>query len=148
MSGIEAALADLALAAVTGRPAPAPQMRFTVWGLRALALLCVVVTVLFLALALDRHLSLSRPGDAAALAVAAAFALAGLLAAAAPRIFCRCGGDDAPAVSDAAEELRASLRAIIGDALHEIEGPVRENPKSAMALAALAGFLAAEKFGR
>jgi hypothetical protein len=105
------------------------------------AALCAGTGVFFLALALYQYLeSLFAPPVAALASAAAVFATAVLAVLLREYI-----GKKAPAHKPARDEFSENIHALITSLYHELEEPIRENPKMSVAIAALAGLFAARR---
>jgi hypothetical protein len=116
------------------------------WGARlslvALMLPLAAGGLVFLAVALDRRLELHTSPDVAALAAALLLFLCAAAAWATARVL---GRARATHLTAARRELGANVRMLIDDVCAELEDPVRDNPKTAVLIASLAGFLTAPR---
>lgn len=111
-------------------------------ALLILAALCAGTGVFFLVLALYQYLgALFAPPAAAFVAAAAVFAAAVLAVLLKEFIrFKRVSGH-----KPVHDELSENIHALITNLYHELEEPIRENPKMSVAVAALAGLFAARR---
>ncbi len=132
---------DLLLNAIVGEKAlPPPRSRWD-WGLTALSVLLAGVAVALCVIGLVRFFEARYSPDAAALLSAAVIFAASLLALAAANI---CKKRKARRINAAQNDTSKNVQALVEGIAAELDGPVRENPKTAVAIAALAGFLAAK----
>ena len=116
----------------------------TEWALLAFAILCASADVFFLALALYQYLTnlYPSPAPAAALISAAIFFAVALLAALLRKVITQKTALMPTSVED---DLKEKIHILIASLFNELEEPIRENPKTSMAVAALAGLLAARR---
>jgi hypothetical protein len=142
MSGIATIVEKLVLAAVVSEKAWMPRTSRADWALAALSVVLAAGGSLFLVLALDRYLGGVYPPYVAALYCTAALFIAALTAAAilAAR---RNRAAKTRLMGDNRSALAANINTMIASACGELEHPVRENPKTAMLVATLAGFFLA-----
>lgn len=136
MQGASAIIEGLLLAAMAGRSHP-PRKRGMERALTALSVLLGGAGVFLAVLALDRFLEQRYAPDLAAL-IASAAVLAGSFLA-----WAVAGARRKR--PDADGGLESELRALLGGLCAEFESPIRENPKTAVLLAALAGFMATRR---
>jgi hypothetical protein len=140
MSRIAAVIEELVLATVmNGKVLLPPPKTGIYWQLMGIALLLAGVAFFLLVLALERFFENLYPPDIAALATAGVvIGLAGVVAIAA--YFIR---RQQMAVAETRKrQMGNNIQTLVSDIFTELDEPVRENPKTAMAVAALAGFLA------
>lgn len=139
MPGVGALLEEIFIAALMSVQLAPPRSQGFAWALRGLMALLVSVGTVLLAYGVYEFLIKQYPADVAALLTAAgAFAMALLVFLGLH--FNRGRNTGSPAsVTDIAGSY---LRSIVGDLCSELEAPIRENPKTAVLLAALAGFMA------
>ena len=142
MSGVASIVEKLVLAAVVGEKAWMPRTSRADWALAALSVLFAAGGTGFLVLALDRYLSGVYPPYVAALFCTAALFIAALTAAAilANR---RNRVGKARLIGDSHSAIATNINTMIEYACGELEHPVRENPKTAVLVATLAGFFLA-----
>ena len=112
------------------------------WALLAFIVLCVSVDVFLLAFALYQYLTSLFPAPAAALICAAAFLAAALLAVLLRKLIT---SEKTRGPTSAEDELKEKIHILIAGLFNELEEPIRENPKTSMAVAALAGLLTARR---
>ena len=147
MSGIASIVEKLVLAAVVSEKAWMPRTSRADWALAALSVLLAAGGTGFLVVALDRYLGGVYPPYVAALFCTASLFIAALTAAAvlAAR---RNRAGKARLIGDSRGALAANINTMIESACGELEHPVRENPKTAMLVATLAGFFLANHHQR
>ena len=142
MQGIAAVIEELVIAAVLSQKASLPRKSKTDWAFMALSVLLGCAGVFMSILALERFFEKQYPLDLAALLTAAVIlAVAMLIAVAAHWRRHR----KPPASTVDRHELESSLHALLESVCAELETPVRENPKTAVLLAAIAGFITAQR---
>lgn len=139
MSEIMATVEDLIVEAVVGGKALLPHINKAEWALLATSALFAVTGVFFLALSLNRYFENIYAPDKAAL-VSAVVVFTGALLAMMLRALLRLRKESN--IESSRKEIRDNIHVLIRDVCTELEDPVRENPKTAVAVAALAGFLA------
>lgn len=123
-------------------PPAAPGKGKLEWGLTGCAVFLAAMGLIFLNIAVYNSLSERTGMPLAALGTAAAVFAEALLALALRYLFRRpAPRQDAAHKPQGYEDLYFALR----DACEDLEGPVRENPKTAVALAALAGMMLARR---
>jgi hypothetical protein len=142
MTGVPAMIEQILVAALVGEKTLFPRKSRTDWAFTALSVLLGGAGVFLAVLGLDRFLEGLYPPDMAALGAAAiVFAAAALAAVAATH-----GRRRKAAASGAArDEVGRNIRALIESVCAELEGPVRDSPKTAVLLAALTGFFSAQQ---
>lgn len=141
MSGLLAVVEELLVATIISEKVLLPRKTKMDWALMALSILLGCMGIILSALALNLLLGESySPGEAALISAAVIF-IAALLVTAARYRFCQ---KKASNVSTARHEIEKNIRNLLEDICGELDGPVRENPKTAVALAALAGFITAQ----
>lgn len=142
MSGVASVIEQLLLAAVSGEKAHMPRRNRTDWVVTALSVLFAGGGSFFLMLALDRYLGgIYAPYVAALLCAGALFAI--VLTALGLSHCCR---SRRPMPNDHTREVLAkNITSLIEGAFSEMEGPIRESPKSALLLATVAGFFMANQ---
>jgi hypothetical protein len=140
MPGLADTLEELAVTAIVGGKGLLPVRSKAAWVLIAVSVLLAGGGVFLLIVSLDRFFGEHyRPYIAALMSAAIVFVLAAGLVAAARFLRRRTEARDGAARI----ELGKNIRVLIDDICSELEEPVQENPKTAVALAALAGFLTA-----
>jgi hypothetical protein len=142
MQGVSAMIEDMLIAALIGEKTLLPRKGRMDWALTALSILLGVAGVVLSVLALERFLEGEYPPDRAALGAATIVLAAAFLAAAAAS---HCRRRKAAVPGSARDELGQNIRVLIEGICGELDGPVRESPKTAVLLAALAGFFAAQQ---
>jgi hypothetical protein len=142
MSGIAVVIEELLMATVLAKKTSLPRKSKTDWALMALSVLLGCAGVFLSILALERFFEERYPLDVASLlsavivlAVAASIALATQ----------HCRHRKPPVSNTNQQELESSLHALLESICVELESPVRENPKTAVLLAAIAGFVTAQR---
>lgn len=139
MSGIAAVIEQVVLATVINGKILSPAKSRVDWALVALSCLLAGAGVFFLVLSLHRYLESVYPPAQAALATglsAMAFAvLAGIVA-------WYLHQQKQATRGIARVELGKNIKDLIESLTGELDDPVRENPKTAVAIAALTGFFA------
>jgi len=140
MSGLAAVVEELLVAVILSEKVLLPRKSRTDRIFTALSALLGCAGVFLALLGLERFLETKYPEDAAALIGAGVVLLAALLIAAASS-YCRRRKNSL--LQAARNELRGNFRGLLDDISGELEGPVQENPKTAVLLAALAGFITA-----
>lgn len=139
MPGLADVLEELVVAALMKERESAPRRSGAAWLLMGASVLLSAIGALLLLYALDRFFeSLYSPDLAAAITAACVFAIAGSMALSA-RLFCR---RPVSRHGDARGAVGQDIHRLIADVLAELEDPIRDNPKTAVLLAALAGFVA------
>jgi hypothetical protein len=138
MSGIAAAVEELLVAMIVSEKVLLPRKNVTDWALTVLAVLLGIGGVFLSVLGLDRFLEGRYPPDMAALISAVFVFIMSFLAAALAYHFRR---RKISVAGTARNEIGKNIRTLIDDICGELEEPVRESPKTAVMLAALAGFL-------
>lgn len=142
MSGLALIVEKLLLAAAVSEKGWMPRTSKTDWALAGLSVLLMAGGTGFLVLALDRYLvGIYPPYIAALFCTASLFIVA--LAAAAILIIRRNRVGKARLMGNSRNEISASINTMIESACGELEHPVRENPKTAMLVATIAGFFLA-----
>ena len=140
MSGMASVIEQLLLAAVTAEKASLLRRNRSGWIVTILSVLLAGGGGFFLVLALNRYLEETyAPYVAALLCAGALFAVA--LTAFSLSHCCR--SRRSPPVDHTREVLAKNMTALIEGVFAEMEGPVQESPKTAMLLAAVAGFFIA-----
>ncbi len=133
---------DLLLNVIIGEKIlPPPRSRWD-WGLTALSVLLGGVAVVLCIIGLVRFFEGRYSPDAAALLSAAILFAASLSALGAAHLFKK---SKARNIDAAQRDAGKNIQALIDGISAELDEPVRENPKTAVALAALAGFLMARR---
>ena len=140
MSGMATVIEQLLLSAVTGEKARMPRRNRTDWVITALSVLLAGSGLFFLILALDRYLEEIYPLYIAALVCAGILFVTALVAASLTHC---CRARRVPPVDNTREVLAQNITSLIEGAFAEMEGPIQESPKTAMLLAAVAGFFMA-----
>ena len=140
MSGITSAIE--ALAASTFNKVFTLRINKTKWILLAFGALCVSAGLFFLALALYKYLgSLYEPYIAALISSALVFAAA--IAVILLNAFLQ--HKNAVHQRSAQDEFSEHIHVLIKEICNELEGPIIENPKTSVLIAALAGLVAARR---
>lgn len=118
------------------------------WALNTLSILLCGGGVIFLLIGLARYLELRYQPDTVAFILAAVLLTTSAIAAYAV-CFRRHNNENcarqSAVQSSVRQELSNNLHAVLSDLFQELDTPVRENPKAAMLLAAIAGFFAARQ---
>jgi len=142
MSGIAAVIEELIMAAVLSPKISLPRKSKMDWAFMALSILLGCAGIFLSILALERFFEAQYPLDMAALLSAGVvLSVAALIALATYH----CRHRKPPAASTDRQELESSLHTLLESICMELETPVRENPKTAVLLAAIAGFVAAQR---
>jgi hypothetical protein len=142
MSGITVVIEELLMATVLAKKTSLPSKSKMDWAFMALSILLGCAGVFLSVLALDRFFEARYPLDIAALSSAAiVFTVAALIAA----TTYHCRHRKPPASSTDRHELESNLHVLLESICAELESPVRENPKTAVLLAAIAGFITAQR---
>lgn len=139
MLSIAATIEDLLVAAMIGEKT-LPRKSTTEWAFRGLSVLLGGAGVFLSVLALTRFFDMRYAADMAALISAVAVFLAAFLAASISRRYRR---EKTSGLNAARDELGKNIHSLIQGICSELDEPIRENPKTAMLLASLAGFLTA-----
>jgi hypothetical protein len=140
MSGIAAVIEELVMAAMLRPKVTSPRKSKMDWAFMALSILLGCAGIFLSILSLERFFEARYPLDIAALSSAGiVLAIAALIAAA--TYHCR---HRKPPVSHQ-HELESSLHTLLESICAELESPVQENPKTAVLLAAIAGFVTAQR---
>lgn len=142
MSGIASVIEKLLLAAVVNEKVWTPRRNRADWALAALFALLAGAGTVFLLLALDRYLGGVYPPYIAALLCTAALFIAAFITAAvlAAR---RTSARKRNVINDTRGALAENIHTMLDAVYVELENPVRENPKTSVLLATLAGFFLA-----
>jgi hypothetical protein len=139
MSGIASVVEELIVAAVFSEKASMPRKNKTDWALTALSVLLAGAGILFLILALDRYLEDIYTPVLAALACTGCLFTATVILT----FIVHCLRTKRMVrMNSTRHPLAENLHAILEAACIELEDPIKENPKTAVLAAALAGFLA------
>ncbi len=139
MPSIASVVEELIVAAVFSEKASIPHKNKTDWALTALSVLLAGAGILFLILALDRYLEdIYTPVLAALACTGCLFTAAVILTF---TVHCLRTKRMAP-INSARHPLAENLHVILEAVCLELEDPIKENPKTAVLTAALAGFLA------
>jgi hypothetical protein len=136
--------ATLLLESMVRRLAERPMVstkRKVKWGLSAFSAFLGVIAVFFLALSLYKYLEKTYTSDIAALGAAGAVLLLAMLSYLVAWIAGR-KKKQLQTVS-AQNDMKNDIRVLIHDVCRELDEPVRENPKTTLLIAALAGFFIA-----
>ena len=142
MQGIAAVIEELVMAAVLSPKTSLPRKSKADWAFMALSVLLGSAGVFMSIVALERFFEKQYPLDLAALLTAAiVFALAAIIAL--TTYLCRRKKPQAS--STERQELESHLHLLLESIIAELEHPVRENPKTAVILAAIAGFITAHR---
>jgi hypothetical protein len=140
MSGITSAIE--ALVTSTFNKVFVLRINKTKWILLAFCALCVSAGLFFLALALYEYLEdLYAPYIAALISSALVFTAA--IAAILLNMFLQ--RKNTSHYRSAQDELSEHIRVLIKEICNELEGPIIENPKTSVLIAALAGLVAARR---
>jgi len=143
MSGIAVVIEELLMATVLAKKTSLPSKSKMDWAFMALSILLGCAGVFLSVLALDRFFEARYPLDIAALSSAAiVLTVAALIAA--TTYHCRHRKPPASSSADR-HELESNLHVLLESICAELESPVRENPKTAVLLAAVAGFITAQR---
>ena len=142
MPGLTSVIEALIASTLANRPISMLPANKTEWALLALCTFCASAGIFFLALALYEYLEgLYAPYIAALISSALIFVIA--LAALALKAVLHREKTSSP--QSAQDEFSQNIHVLIKDICEELEVPVRENPKTSVAIAALAGLLAARR---
>lgn len=125
-------------AVVSGR-AMMPHMNKAEWLLLGISAFFGAAGIFFLALSLNRYLERIYTPDKAALA-SAGVVFAGSFLAVLLRTILKSRKESK--LEESRKEIRDNIHVLVRDVYSELEDPIRENPKTAVAVAAIAGFLA------
>jgi hypothetical protein len=140
MPDITSIIETLIVNAFMSKQASAPRINKLEWALLILCILCVATGIFFLDVALYQYLeSLYTPYIAALISSALVFAAA-LVAIIINAFLHR---KKATNHSSAQDELSEHIHTLIKGVYTELEDPIRENPKTSVIVAALAGLFAA-----
>ena len=142
MSGMASVIEQLLLAAVTSEKARMPRRNRTDWVVTALSVLFAGGGGFFLVLALARYLEGIYPLYIAALLCAGALFATALFALCLTHC---CRSRRQPPVDNTREILAQNITSLIEDAFAELKEPIQESPKTALLLAAVAGFFMANQ---
>lgn len=142
MSALLAVVEELVVATIISEKVLLPRKGMMDWGLTALSILLGVAGISLLILSLDRFLEKIYPADMAALILAGVVLTAAFLAA---MLACRYRRQKISNIGAARRELGNNIRSLVGDVCKELDDPVRDNPKMAVILAAVAGFVTAQQ---
>lgn len=142
MPSIVTAVEELLIAAMIGEKLLPSRKSKMDWALTALSVLLGGIGVFLAVLGLNRFLEGRYTPDIAALIAAAVVLTAALLAGVAAHRFRHRKALHLGSVKD---ELGKNIHTLIEQICSELDEPVRENPKTAVMLAALAGFIAARQ---
>ncbi|HRJ13259.1 MAG TPA: phage holin family protein [Alphaproteobacteria bacterium] len=142
MGGIRTVVGHLVMdKLISGRPSPISKNK-SYHVMMGFAGLFVVVAVIFLLMALYQYLLVQYAPDMAALMTAgASFAIAiiAVLAGHTIRAYHR------PKIDSTLHDLRSQLESALKSMEGDWEKPIRENPKTAVALSALVGYILADR---
>ncbi|MDP2206793.1 MAG: hypothetical protein Q8K65_10865 [Alphaproteobacteria bacterium] len=139
MAGIPSAAESILAVALIGKGLLSRRKSRVDEVLTVLSILLCGAGIVLCILALERFLAtLYRPDIAAILTAAAVFSIA-LLAVLVKQVRNTYGRH---AVKNAGSDIEKSLRGMVEPVLQEINEPIRDNPKMAMLIAAIAGFAA------
>jgi len=142
MSGIAVVIEELLMATVLAKKTSLPSKSKMDWAFMALSILLGCTGLFLSILALERFFEARYPLDIAALSSAAiVLTIAALIAA----VTYHCRHRKPPASSADRHELESNLHVLLESICAELESPVRENPKTAVLLAAIAGFITAQR---
>ncbi len=119
-----------------------PRINKTAWALRGVSVLLAGAGIIFLVMALNQYLETIYAPGMAALA-SAVLVLAGALMVEMLRSLLQ-HKTDTPSFAEQ-DNLKNNLHDLIQTISNELEDPVKENPKTAVILAALAGFFMANR---
>ena len=141
MSGIATVIEELVMATVLSPKAPLSRKNKMDWAFMALSVLLGCTGLFFLILSLERFFEERYPLDLAALfsggVVLAVAALIGLVA--------YNHQHKKQLTASNAHELEGSLHALLKNIYTELEIPIQENPKMAVLVATIAGFITAQR---
>jgi hypothetical protein len=107
------------------------------WALLGLASLCMSICVFFLVLALYEYLTLLYAPYIAALITAGGLFVPGVIALLVRATISR--KENLPPPQSLHDQLSDKIHIILKEICDELEGPIKDNPKIAVLLAALAG---------
>jgi len=139
MAGIPSAAESILAVALIGKGLLSRRKSRVDEGLTVISILLCGAGIVLCILALERFLeTLYRPDIAAILTAAAVFSTA-LLAVLAKQVRNTYGRH---AIKNAGSDIEKSLRGMVEPVLQEINEPIRDNPKMAILIAAIAGFAA------
>jgi hypothetical protein len=139
MSGIASMIEGLLLTVISQRVLTPRKSRMD-WVLMALSILLAGSGLFFLGLALERYLETLYQPDQAALAAGLLMIISAfLVSAAAWRLHRKKATHNLLGHA----ELGKSIQTLVQSLCSELEEPVRENPKAAILVAAVTGFIAA-----
>lgn len=144
MSPLLAVVEELLVATIISEKVLLPRKSMADWALTALSIVLAVTGISLLLLSLDRFLEKIYPADVAALILAVIVFVAACLSAFFAARFRRRKISNLGA---ARQEMGNNIRAMIEGLCGELDAPVRDSPKTAVLLAALAGFVTARQTG-
>lgn len=140
MAPAAAAIGEAVLSAVLSDKVIFHRRHVTDMALAALSVLLAGVGVFYTVASIDRYLSGSAATAVGALAAAgASFAFCALAAFLAAHLHKK----KKASFASARREIGRNIHGLVEDLCREMDGPVRDNPKTAVLLAALTGFFAA-----
>jgi len=142
MPGIAAIIEELVMAAVLSPKMPHPRKSKMDWAFMALSILLGCAGIFLSILSLERFFEARYPLDIAALSSAAiVLTIAALIAV----VTYHCRRRKPPASTTDRQELESRLHTLLESVCVELESPIRENPKTAVLIAAIAGFITAQR---
>jgi len=142
MPGITSLIETLLAATFVDKRASMLRTGKTEWALLGLAGLGACIGIFFLTLALFQSLeSLYTPYIAAFISALIAFAVAATAIASREFILSK----NASTYASVQDSFKENIHVVIRDICNELEEPIRENPITSVAIAALAGLLAARR---
>jgi K+ transporter len=142
MSGVVTVIEELLVATVMSKKGLLPRVSKTYWALMPVSVLLGCGGVFLLILSLDRFLEARYPLDIAALILAAAVFAAAILVAVIASYSRR---NKALTLKTAQKDVEKNLRHLIEDVCDTLDDPIQDNPKTAVLLAAFAGFVTAQR---
>lgn len=140
MSGIATVVEELLLATVISEKILMPRKSKADWALIGLSALLGSMGVFLAALGLDRFLEERYPPDLAAMITAGLLFAAAFVSAAVAYFLRR---QRALKLAEERNEFGKNILSLLDEVCSELNEPVRESPKTAVMLAALAGFFVA-----
>lgn len=139
MSDIASVVEELVIASLFSEKAAVPRKSMADWALMAMSALLAGAGILFLILSLNRYLEEIYTPKISAFAMAGCLFLMAFIPVLGMRYL---RARRVAPVRSARHPLADNLRLLIEAVCVELEEPVKDNPKAAVALAAFAGFLA------
>ncbi len=133
---------ELLMATVMGERGSLPRKSKMDWALMVFAVLLGCAGVFLSILGLERYFEEKYPLDIAALLSSAIVLAVAFLVVLITR---GCQNRKEPPPHTDRQDFEKNLHTLLDGVCKELEGPVRESPKTAVLLAAIAGFIAAQR---